>query len=208
MMVKICGITRAEDAHAAADEGAAAVGFIFVRSSPRYIVPEAARDIIAELPPFVCPVGVFVNEPRPDVLGAIAVTGIRCLQFHGEETPAETAGYPVPVIKAFRVGDGFDPSVIGAYALPAYLLDASVDGLRGGTGRTFDWRRAKEASRFGRIILSGGITPDNIARAALAVVPYAIDVSSGVESSPGVKDRGKIRSLFENLRTAHDHDTH
>jgi phosphoribosylanthranilate isomerase len=202
MIVKICGITRLEDALASAEEGAAAVGFIFVRSSPRHIAPAAAAEIIRKLPPFICPVGVFLNEVRADVLATIEQTKIRCLQFHGEEPPADTVDYPVPVIKSFRVNDEFDPSLIGAYSLPAYLLDASVPGMHGGTGKTFDWRKAQEASRYGRIILSGGITPENVARAFRTVRPYAIDVSSGVESSAGVKDRQRIRGLIENLRNA------
>jgi phosphoribosylanthranilate isomerase len=202
MIVKICGITRLEDALASAEEGAAAVGFIFVRSSPRYIAPAAAAGIIAKLPPFICPVGVFVNQKRGEVITTIAQTGIRCLQFHGEEPPADTAGYPVPVIKAFRVNDEFDPSVMAAYPLAAYLLDTSVAGMYGGTGKTFDWKKAQEASRFGRIILGGGITPENAAIASRTVRPYAIDVNSGVEASPGIKDRQRIRNLFENLRNA------
>jgi phosphoribosylanthranilate isomerase len=202
MRVKICGITRVEDALAAAEEGAAAIGFIFFRSSPRYIAPADAGRIIERLPPFVCPVGVFVNQHRTDVLSTIERTGIRCLQLHGDEPPAETLSYPVPVIKSFRAGDDFDPTRIASYSLPAYLLDASVPGMYGGTGTTFDWRKAQEASHYGRIILSGGITPENVALAARAVRPYAIDVSSGVESSPGVKDRERIRTLFENIRNA------
>jgi phosphoribosylanthranilate isomerase len=200
MIVKICGIRRLEDALASAEEGAAAVGFIFVRTSPRYVDPDAAAEIIGKLPPFVCPVGVFVNELRQDVLTTIERTGIRCLQFHGEESPADTAGYPVPVIKAFHVSDEFDPAVMASYPLPAYLLDSSVSGMHGGTGKTFDWRKAQEASVFGRIILSGGITPENAAAACRMVRPYAIDVNSGVESSAGIKDRQRIRDLFENLR--------
>jgi len=202
MIVKICGITRLEDALAAAEEGAAAVGFIFVRTSPRHIDPGAAAQIIRRLPPFVSPVGVFVNESRANVLAAIERTGIRCLQLHGDERPPETADYPVPVIKSFRVSDDFDPSLIASYSLPAYLLDTFVPGKHGGTGKTFDWKKAHEASRYGRIILGGGITPDNVALAARTAEPYGIDVSSGVETSPGVKDRQKIRSLFRNLRYA------
>jgi phosphoribosylanthranilate isomerase len=202
MRVKICGITRMEDALAAAEEGAAAVGFIFFRPSPRYIAPADAGRIIESLPPFVCPVGVFVNQHRADVLSTIEQTGIRCVQLHGDESPAETAGYPVPVIKSFRAADDFDPTRIVSYSLPAYLLDASVPGMYGGTGKTFDWKIAQEASRYGRIILSGGITPENVALAARTVHPYAIDVSSGVESSSGIKDRERIKTLFENIRTS------
>jgi phosphoribosylanthranilate isomerase len=202
MIVKICGITRLEDALASADEGAAAVGFIFVRSSPRCIAPAAAAEIIRKLPPFICPVGVFVNEARAKVLTTIERTNIRCLQLHGEEPPADTVDYPVPVIKSFRVGDEFDPSVIASYSLPAYLFDAAVPGMHGGTGKTFNWRKVQEAAPYGRIILGGGITPENVAVASRTARPYAIDVSSGVESSPGVKDRQKIKNLFENLRNA------
>ena len=201
MRVKICGITRMEDALEAADLGAAAVGFIFFRESPRYIAPEDAARIIRNLPPFVTPVGVFVNETRDAVSRAIERSGVRSLQFHGEESPEETTGYPLPVVKSFRVGDDFDPAAIARYALPAYLLDASVRGMYGGTGRTFDWRKAVEASRFGRIILGGGITPENAAEAVRAVHPYAIDVSSGVEASPGIKDSRRMRALFESLRS-------
>ena len=202
MIVKICGITRLDDALAAAEEGASAVGFIFARPSPRYIGPEEAGEIVSRLPPFVTPVGVFVNGTRVEVMSAIARSGIRCLQFHGEETPEETAGYPVPVIKAFRVGDGFDLSLLATYNVPAFLLDASVPGMRGGTGKTFDWAIARDASQYGRVMLGGGITPGNALRAVRTTRPYALDVSSGVEISPGIKDRTKIRELLENCRNA------
>jgi len=202
MIVKICGITRPDDALAAAEEGASAVGFIFVRSSPRYVEPEKAGEIISRLPPFVTPVGVFVNEERARILSVIARSGIRCLQLHGEEPPADAAGYTVPVIKAFRVGDGFEPARLADYAVGAHLLDASVPGMHGGTGKTFDWAVAREASRYGRIIVGGGITPGNAARALRAAMPYALDVNSGVETSPGIKDRNKIRALLENCRNA------
>jgi len=202
LSVKICGITRLEDALAAAEEGASAVGFIFVPSSPRRIDTGAAAAIIRALPPFVTPVGVFVNAPRETVVRTIDATGIRCLQLHGDEPPGDTAGYPLPVIKAFRVGEGFDPAVMDAYSVQACLLDASVPGMLGGTGRTFDWEIARRAARSRRIILSGGITPANAARAVAEVRPYAIDLSSGVESAPGIKERSKIRDLFESLRAA------
>jgi phosphoribosylanthranilate isomerase len=202
LRVKICGITRLEDALAGAEEGASALGFIFVPSSPRYIPPAAAGEIIRMLPPFVTPVGVFVNETRETIASAIAASGVRCVQLHGDELAGETRGYPVPVIKAFRVGEDFDASVIATYELPAYVLDTRVEGLHGGTGTPFDWKRAAEASRYGRIIVGGGITPSNALAAWRTARPYGLDVSSGVESSPGVKDRGKIRALFEALRDA------
>ena len=139
MKVKICGITRLEDALVAADEGADALGFIFFSSSPRYIDPEAAGRIVKSLPPFIMPVGVFVNEGRPAILHALELSGVHCLQLHGEEPPPDTEGYPVPVIKSFRVGEGFVPALMAEYKTPAYLLDAYSPGVHGGTGRTFDW---------------------------------------------------------------------
>lgn len=202
MKVKICGITRIEDAVAAVEEGADAIGLIFASASPRYIEPDRAREIIRQLPPFVTPVGVFVNESRGGILRTIGVTGIRCLQLHGGESPSDTEGYPVPVIKSFRVAEDFDLQSLAAYTADAYLLDAYSPASPGGTGKTFDWRIAGEALTLGRIILSGGITPANVAEAVRSVRPYAIDLSSGVESSPGVKDRMKIRALFEQIRSA------
>ena len=198
--VKICGITRKEDALAAAGEGASAVGFIFVPSSPRRIEPPRAAEIIRTLPPFVTPVGVFVNASRELIMRTIDATGVRCLQLHGDESPSETEGYPLPVIKAFRVGERFDEKEMDAYTVTACLLDASVPGMYGGTGRTFDWAIARRASASRRIILSGGLTPANAARAAAESGAYGIDLSSGLESAPGVKDSRKIRALFENLR--------
>ena len=202
MSVKICGITRLQDALAAAEEGAAAVGFIFVPSSPRRIGIAAAREIIRGLPPFVTPVGVFVNAEREEILRTIGATGIRCLQLHGDEPPEAAAGYALPVIKSFRVGEVFDAGMLKTYAVAAYLLDTAVPGMYGGTGRTFDWAVARRVSAAGRIILSGGISPGNAARAAAEAAPYAIDVSSGVESAPGIKERSKIRELFDSLRGA------
>ena len=202
MRVKICGITRSEDAVYAVNAGADALGFIFVRSSPRYITPEAARSIILALPPFVTPVGVFVNGARAEVLEVVEETGIRCLQLHGQETPDETEDFPVPVYKAFRVSVDFNPEILKEYHTTAYLLDTYVEGKDGVTGRIFDWKIATKAKRYGRIILGGGITPMNIADAIRIVSPYAIDVSSGVESSPGVKDRGKILQLFDAVKRA------
>jgi phosphoribosylanthranilate isomerase len=202
MKVKICGITRPEDALFAAARGADALGFIFVKASPRFIDPDAAGLIIGQLPPFVTPVGVFVNEHRESILRTIARSGIRCLQMHGEESPGDTEGYAVPVIKSFRVGEAFDPELLAAYGTSACLLDTFVGGSHGGTGKTFDWRIALDAKRYARIILSGGLTPGNVTDAISTVQPYAIDLSSGVESAPGVKDHAKVRALFERIREA------
>ncbi|MEW6512067.1 MAG: phosphoribosylanthranilate isomerase [Bacteroidota bacterium] len=204
MRVKICGITRIEDALYAADEGADAVGFIFVRTSPRYVTPEAAAAIVRHLPPFVTPVGVFVNEGRESIRETIEVSRIRCLQFHGEESPSELEEWLLPVIKSFRIGNGLTPPGRETYHADAYLLDTYVSGIPGGTGKTFDWSVARSAAAIGPIILSGGLNPLNVGEAIRAIRPYAVDVSSGVESAPGVKDRYKIREFFDAVRRSAD----
>jgi phosphoribosylanthranilate isomerase len=200
MRVKICGITREEDAGSAVEAGAGALGFIFVPSSRRYITPADAGTIVRSLPPLVTTVGVFADAPRQDVLSAIRSSGISCLQFHGRESPEDMSGYPLPVYKAFRVSSNFDVSMLAAYPGPAYLLDAFAEGEAGGTGKSFDWQVALRAKQFGRIILAGGLTPENVSEAIRVVSPYAIDVSSGVEESPGVKSGEKIRALLEAVK--------
>ena len=200
MKVKICGITRHEDAAAAVRAGAAAIGFVFVRSSKRWIEPARARDIIAGLPPHVTPVGVFVNASRAEIRGVAESTGIRLIQLHGDETPEEASGFTLPVWKAFRVTPAFDVASLAAFPVEGYLLDTYVEGLDGGTGKTFDWGIAVAAKRYGRIILGGGITPENVERALREVGPYAVDVSSGVELSPGIKNAVKIARLFDAIR--------
>jgi phosphoribosylanthranilate isomerase len=200
MKVKICGITREEDAWTAVQAGADALGFIFVRASKRWIEPERARAIITGLPPGVIPVGVFVNAPRQEIGNVVETAGIRLLQLHGEESPEDASGFGVPVWKGFRVRPGFDLRSLSGYAVNGFLLDNYVAGMYGGTGRTFDWETAIAAKKYGPIILSGGITPDNVVEAMRRVAPYAIDVNSGVESAPGVKDADKIHRLFEAVR--------
>jgi len=195
--VKICGIRNRDDGLAAVEFGADALGFVFYRRSPRYIRPERVREIIERLPPFVTTVGVFVNEERERVEEIIEVSGIVAVQLHGEESPAYCASFRnVKVIKAFRVSDDFDPERLGDYEVSAYLLDAYCKGVYGGTGETFSWEVAMLAKRDGRIILAGGLTPENVAQAIREVGPYAVDVSSGVEQSPGVKDREKVRRFL------------
>ncbi len=203
MKVKICGITRVEDALVAADAGADAVGFIFSRSSPRYIEPERAAEIIRKLPRHTTPVGVFVNAPRKEINAVITQSGIRCIQLHGEETAAETRDFSIPVMKAFRVGAGFDSAVLSGYAVAGYLLDTYDPVKRGGTGKAFDWAIARAAKPAGRIIVSGGLNPDNILEAVKLVGPYAVDVNSGVEKSPGIKDGEKIARLFHVVHAYH-----
>ena len=204
MKVKICGITNQEDAALAIELGTHALGFIFVESSPRYIAPSEAKSIIKSLPPFVTAVGVFVNSSRQKVQRIIEVAGIHAIQFHGEETPDDLRGYPLPAYKAFRVDEHFDLTALRPYVNETILLDTFVDGLRGGTGKMFNWETAIEAKKFGNVILSGGLKPETIVEAVQTVQPYAVDVNSGVESYPGKKDKTKLRELFTALRTTQE----
>ena len=196
MRIKICGITNSEDALMAADLGADALGFIFAKESRRTIMPDDARKIIDSLPPFVVPVGVFVDSLAEEILSTIPQTGIQCVQLHGNESPEEYAEIKVPIIKAFRVKTNFQANALLQFPAAAYLLDSFVDEVVGGTGKTFDWNAAVAAKACGRIILAGGLTPDNIADAITQVQPYGVDVSSGVESAPGKKDKRKLQQLF------------
>ena len=200
MNVKICGITNIDDAVTAAELGVHALGFIFVKSSLRYITPSAARKIIQDLPPFVVPVGVFADMTYKEILEIINQTSIGCVQLHGEEMPNQLYQYPVPVVQSFRVDSGFDPEILRRYQGPAYLLDTKVSGELGGTGQTFDWEIAVKAKQYGRIILAGGLNPQNIIEAVQRVQPYAVDVNSGVEERPGKKDHTKLNMLFEQLK--------
>jgi phosphoribosylanthranilate isomerase len=199
MKVKICGITNFEDALLAADLGADALGFIFVKSSPRHIRPAAARKIIQELPPFIVPVGVVADATHDEILELITETGIGCVQLHGNESPKQFAQFPVPVYKSFRVDKDFNPETLKWFKGSAYLLDTYAEDALGGTGKSFDWNIAVKAKAYGHIILAGGLTPDNIIEAIQKVQPYAVDVNSGVESAPGKKDRSKLNLLFERL---------
>ena len=204
MRVKICGIRRLEDALLATELGASAIGFVFWPSSPRFVDPYRARSIVAALPPLVTTVGVFVDQPQEHVLGVARLLGLGAVQLHGQESPQSYQDGAQRTIKAVPVVADRDclPDVKAVPARATVLLDAHDPVKRGGTGRTIDWRQAAAAARVRRIILSGGLNADNV-RAAIDVVrPYAVDVSSGVESSPGVKDPGKLRALFAVLGTA------
>ncbi len=201
--VKICGITRAEDALAAVDAGADALGFMFVEASPRCVTPEQAAGILRELPPFVARVGVFVNPSAHKVRAAIAETGIDTLQFHGEETPAFCRQFGLRVIKAFRVRDAESLKPLSDFRSETWLLDSFVAGKHGGTGAVFNWDLAAQAvKQGGRVILAGGLTPENAADAVRRVRPYALDVSSGVELAPGRKDTAKVRAFIAAARAA------
>jgi phosphoribosylanthranilate isomerase len=201
MLVKICGITRIEDAAAAVEEGAGALGFVFWPKSPRFIEPHRARAIIAELPPFVTPVGVFVNQ-EPGAINAVAeLAGLGAVQLHGDERPEVLADLTRPVIKAVTL----DPATAPWGAWPSHvtlLVDGADLDRRGGTGRVADWDRAGQVARLRRLLLAGGLTPENVAEAIARVAPFGLDVSSGVEVAPGVKDRTKLSRLFAAVRAA------
>jgi phosphoribosylanthranilate isomerase len=194
--VKICGITNRGDAHAAVDAGADALGFIFVRESPRYIEPHIAAGISAELAPFVSVVGVFADESREVVAGVRKMCCLNAVQLHGNESPEYCRDLSCAVIKAFRMADDFDLGTLEKYQVRGFLLDTAVEGKLGGTGLAFDWRRAVPAKKYGPVILAGGLNPENVAEAVKTVRPYGVDVSSGVEGAPGKKDHEKIRKLI------------
>ncbi len=202
--VKICGITSERDAAVAIEAGADALGFVFYGKSPRALTREAARDIIAKVPPFVTTVGVFVNEAADVIKGLREFVPLDRVQLHGDEDPEFCRGLGSGVIKALRIKGAEDILVLKDYNAAAFLLDAFVEGKPGGTATTFDWAIAIEAKRYGRIILSGGLTPENVAEAVKRAAPYAVDVSSGVESSPGVKDPDKIRRFIEESMAARE----
>ncbi|MEQ4315915.1 phosphoribosylanthranilate isomerase [Pseudomonas syringae] len=190
---KICGITRIEDALAAVEAGADAIGLVFYPKSPRAVTVLQARAIIAALPPFVTTVGLFVNASRCELNETLDAVALDMLQFHGDETPEECDGYHRPYIKALRVKAGDDiASACRAYRnARGVLLDTYVEGVPGGTGETFDWALIPD-DLDKPVILAGGLTSANVAQAIAQVRPYAVDVSGGVERSKGIKDREKI----------------
>ena len=190
--VKVCGITRAGDAVAAVEAGADAIGLNFVEESPRRLRDDKAAEVAAAIPPFVARVGVFANAPADRIRMLAAGLHLDAAQLHGEESPEECARLPVPWYKAHRVADGFDTAVLALYGRPIFLLDAPGP-VRGGTGLTFDWGVARRCASFGRVILAGGLTPENVGDAIAQARPYAVDVNSGVESAPGIKDPEKLR---------------
>jgi phosphoribosylanthranilate isomerase len=195
--VKICGITRAQDAQAAAAEGADAIGLVFYRPSPRYVSPEQARHIAIQTPPFVATVGVFVNPSREEVEKVISTCGVTLLQFHGDESPDFCSSFSRPYIKVARIRPELDLiKYLAPYsAARAWMLDAFHDDLWGGTGGAFDWSLVP--ARMARpVILSGGLTTNNVADAIRRVRPYAVDVSSSVEVSKGIKDAARIAEFI------------
>ncbi len=198
--VKICGITSAEDALQAVDAGADALGFVFYSASPRHVSPKMARDIIRRLPPFIQTVGLFVNESLSRVNSLADECGLDIIQLHGDESPEFCAGVRRRVIKALRIRDISSLEPMSSYRVSAFLLDAWSPSVPGGTGKCFNWDIAATASDNGRIILAGGLTPENITDAVRRTRPYGVDVSSGVESAPGSKDPAKVREFIENAK--------
>jgi phosphoribosylanthranilate isomerase len=200
--VKICGITRPEDALAAARAGAHAIGLVFYAKSPRHVTPTRAAEIIRVLPPFITTVGLFVDATVEEVRGVLAQVPVGLLQFHGDEPPAFCRQFRLPYIKAVRVRPGVD---LLQYArdyhdAKALLLDAYVEGLHGGSGAAFDWSLIPRGLPL-PVILSGGLTPENVVDAVRSVRPDAVDVSSGVESAKGIKDAQKIAAFIKGVRS-------
>lgn len=195
MMVKICGITCAEDALAAAEAGASALGFNFWPGSPRYIAPGRAAEIVAALPAGVSAVGVFVNESAPRIREMARHAGVTIVQLHGDcEWPGS-----LPVWKALPVGENFDPGVLERFAAEAFLLDSPSGPSYGGTGQTFPWERIRGLRQ--RVILAGGLDASNVAQAIEAVRPWGVDACSRLESSPGKKDHQRMRAFIQAARS-------
>lgn len=189
-----------EDALSCCEAGGDALGFVFVKGSPRYIEPEEAVKIILELPLFVTTIGLFANQEEEEVQRTLKICPVDILQFHGQESPSYCQIFKKRVIKAFRVKDENSLNLISTYNVSAYLLDTYQKDTLGGTGKTFSWDLAVLAKGHGRIILAGGLTKENIREALLKVRPYAVDVSSGVESLPGKKNKEKIKGFIKEVK--------
>ena len=210
--VKICGITNLEDALYAADCGADALGFIFYPKSPRFVEITRAREIISKLPPFITTVGVFVNQSIENIVNTVHECNINIVQLHGDETPDYCSKIlllspfnkgglgGIKLIKAIRVKNEDTLKQIAGYKASTFLLDAYSEDSYGGTGKIFNWDLAINAKGYGRIILSGGLTHDNVREAIEKVKPYGVDVSSGVEEREGKKDKEKVREFIKKVK--------
>jgi phosphoribosylanthranilate isomerase len=197
MFVKVCGITRTEDAALAVSLGARALGFLFWPGSPRYIEPSRARAIVRTLAPFVTPVGLFVNQPVDEVNRIAAEVGLGAVQLHGDESVEYLDRVERPVVKALSISEDLDVPDVDRWPARVVLLLDSHDPERGGPRQTADWTRAARVAATRPAILAGGLRPENVAEAMARVRPFGIDVSSGVEAAPGVKDHERLRALFE-----------
>ncbi len=201
--VKVCGVTRLEDARLACELGASALGFVFWPESPRFIEPDRARAITDELAPFVATVGLFVDQPVDEIERVATAARLSVIQLHGSESRAHFDAMTRPVIKSVAVDPSIDLSAIDAIPLHVtVLLDVLDPVRRGGSGRTIDWSLARRVAARRPSVLAGGLRADNVGAAIGQVKPAAVDVSSGVESSPGIKDPGKLQAFFEAVRLA------
>jgi phosphoribosylanthranilate isomerase len=203
--IKICGVTNANDAHACVELGADMIGFNFYRKSPRYIEPAIARQIVNALPMRTCAVGVFVDADAEQIRKIAKIAGIRCLQLHGHTTPESCSelAREFRVLRALSTDAEFEPEQTAPFSNCDVLIDAYHPELRGGTGQTCDWSAARAAMRFTRfLILSGGLNAGNVGSAIAAVAPHAVDVCSGVESAPGVKDHRALEEFIRAVRAA------
>ena len=200
--VKICGITSLDDALLAAEAGADALGFIFVEGTPRYLTPAQAATIVAALPPFVCPVGVFWDHPVAHVQAVARECGLGAIQLHGLEPPEVVAAVLLPVLKTVKLRGSADLALLDGYKPAAFLLDSPARWSEGKRRAPISWTLAREAARRGRIVLSAGLTPESVGEAIRIARPYGVDVNSGVEAGPGRKDPGKVRRFMEAARAA------
>ena len=198
--VKICGMTNLKDVKVAVDGGVDAVGFIFYKKSPRSVTMQAVREIVVELPPFVDSVGVFVNETAEQINKIADHCKLDRVQLHGDESPAFCKKIRRRVIKAIRVKDIQSLKKLSDYPVSSFLLDTFSEEQYGGTGKVFDWNLAYPAKRYGPIILAGGLTPNNVRQAIQRIQPYGVDVCSGVESQPGIKDHKKMQTFLKNVK--------
>ncbi len=198
--IKICGLTNIKDAQQAAELGADALGFIFYRGSRRWASLDTVKGIVAALPPFITTIGVFVNEKAEFIRIAMEYCSLDIIQLHGNESAEFCNLFSKKVIKAIKVKDEQSLQLLPEYQVEAFLLDTYVEGKEGGSGETFDWRLALKAKGHGRVILSGGLTVDNVLAGIKMVQPYAVDVCTGVESAPGQKDYQKMKRLIQTVR--------
>jgi len=202
--IKICGITNQDDAETAVHEGADALGFVFYAQSPRYVEPAVAKQIIRSLPPFVLPVGVFVNQDLDSVRRLFDDCGLALAQLHGDESPDFCESLKRPVLRALRLQSRSSFLALaefkGRMGVRGFVVDAFSDTVYGGTGHTTDWSLAGEVAKAVPILLAGGLTPENVQEAIRQVQPYGVDVSSGVEQSPGRKDSAKMRAFIQSVR--------
>ncbi len=206
-LVKICGITNEEDALAAIEAGADALGFNFYSKSPRYIDIETAREISLAMPESILKVGVFVDAPEEQVRVHSQVAALDYLQFHGDETPYYCEQFATPYWKAFRLRDEKTLALMEKFEPYAYLVDAYQEGMLGGTGTVADWDLAVKAGQLGRLVLAGGLSPDNVEMALATVRPWCIDVCSGIETRPGIKDPVAMIEFIKRVKEFNEGET-